>query len=211
MSVSKTPVKIVRFSPLTLRKDFGDETRDYGLLSWSIRMGYPRISVFTSNVGNKETFDYSKMITAPLDYITLQMFFKAMERVIDSEVETKEVIECYNVEYVNNVKTDNIILQAKVTIGKDAEGIVYLAATEESKRKIRFDLMPNGKWYKHFDKDGKPYPKNVLSQMYSKAYLATLKVLMESEVSKDMSSVKSTGEVKKDITQQASDAASELF
>jgi len=134
----KPKVSIIKFTPLTLRKQYDDE--DYGLLTWSVRNGYPRITVFTSNAHKSETFDYNTMITAPFDYANIEILLDYFEQVIDAPNDTVFKIECFNTKFVNNERTNDIELQSTVSIGKDKEGMIYLAVLAEGKRKVKFDL-----------------------------------------------------------------------
>lgn len=183
----KNKVKLVKFAILTLRKNYEDESNDYGLLQWSIRNGYPRISIFTTSKKSDHTgFDYGTLITAPFDYITLGVLFDKFKEIIDSPVDTKYVINCYNAEFKNGEKTGKDILQSRVVIGKDKSGIIYISVVEEEKKKIKFDLLPSDRWFKFFDNTGAEITdKAELSKVYAKSYLRTLIKLMESELLKD--------------------------
>ncbi len=183
----KNKVKLVKFAILTLRKNYEDESNDYGLLQWSIRNGYPRISIFTTSKKSDHIgFDYGTLITAPFDYITLGVLFDKFKEIIDSPVDTKHVINCYNAEFKNGEKTGKDILQSRVAIGKDKGGIVYISVVEEEKKKIKFDLLPSDRWFKFFDNTGAEITdKAELSKVYAKSYLRTLIKLMESELLKD--------------------------
>jgi hypothetical protein len=181
-------VKQIKFARLSLRRDFEDNN-DYATLNWSVREGYPRISVFTSKnteVGGK--FDYNKLITAPMHYLKLEIFYKRLEQVIASKEKVSYNINCYNTKFVNNERTNDIKLQAKITIGKDADGVVFLAVTEDDKKKIKFDILPD-KWHKFFDANNDEIVnKAELSAMYADAYLKVLKKSMDGELVKDMKS-----------------------
>lgn len=209
---AKPAVKIVRFTPLSLRKEYDDESKDFGMLTWSIRMGYPRITVFTSN--NTKTdgkFDYDKMITAPFDYVTMGILLKRFQEVVASKEEVKFTVECYNPKFVNRVKTDEIALQAKVTIGKDADGVVFIAAIEDNKRKVRFDLLPSMIWHKYYDKNGDQITdRRLLSEMYAFSYLKLLNSLLDAEAAKDMLSEKDVVE-KTSVKPANSDDLSDLL
>lgn len=183
-------VKLVKLTPLSIRKDYldDDDKSDFGLLQWSIRAGYPRITVFISNIkkpNRPSGMDYDNMLTAPLDYITYGIFSNYLKNVIASEKPIKYMVDCFNIKFENNVKTDEIYLQSKITVGKDNDGVIYLAVTVENKRKLKFDLLPS-KWYKFFNSDGVEITdKGILSVMYAKAYHELLNKLVYGESTSD--------------------------
>lgn len=186
-------VKIARFTALTISKLIDADTKDTAQLTWSTRGIYPRITVFTSSqtTDEKGKFDYNKMITAPFDYISLQMLFDNFKKVIEHVGEIKLEVACYNAEFKNRVKTDNIVLQAKVSVGKDKNGIIYIAAIEDEKPKIKFNLLPDYRWYKHYDANSDEITdKAVISKMYATAYLKTLDKLFTSQIANDLMTVK---------------------
>ena len=178
----KLPTQIIKFTPLTLRKDYDDG--DYGLLTWSVRNGYPRITVFTQNKNKqsqggtqKEAFDYNTMITAPFDYTTMASFLSLMETVINGDPDTKYQMACYNTKYVNGERTNEMHLQSTVTIGKDKDGIVYLAVIDGEKRKIKFDITL-GDWHKLYINNELVSDPAMISKTFAKGYHSTASKLL---------------------------------
>lgn len=186
--MSEVKSKLVKFTPLSLTKELEE---DSATLQWSIRKGYPRITVFTSNTIKEKdgTVNYGKIITAPFDYVTMTMFLNYFQDVIFSKEETRQVVNCYNVKYKDGEKTEEIYLQAKAVVGKDKDGIIYITAIEEEKKQVKFYLLPNTKWHKIYDKDNNEI-SNVKEQsfVYAKAYLQLLRKLIEDEFMKDAKS-----------------------
>jgi len=174
--MNKRPkAQIVKFSPLRLRKNLEDG--EFALLTWSSRNGYPRITVFTENKNKTETFDFNRMISAPFDYTTLNSFIEMFETVINGEKDKSYKLDCFNMKYVNNERTDEKYLQASVTIGKNKNGIVFLAVVEEGKPKIAFDL--NYTTFFKVYKDNEPVTDaGELSCLYAKGYIRTLKKIV---------------------------------
>lgn len=186
---NKDKVKLVRLAPLSLRKYIGEEEGE-ALLQWSVRMGYPRITVYTDNNISKDgKMDFNKVITAPFDYTNLKLFLEYFKEIIDGEDDNKYTLECYNVKFKDGVKTNDTFLQAKVTVGKDKNGIIYLAVIEEEKRKIKFEVLPNPKWYKYYDKEGKEITDlRKLSSLYAKGYVCLVETAIQKEFNIDVKS-----------------------
>lgn len=207
---STVPVKLARFAALSLSKLVNEEKNDRAQLVWSIRGVYPRITVFTSSLpSDKPGFDYDKMLTAPFDYITLQMLFEKMREVIKHDGEISVATECYNSEFVKGVKTGNIAIQSKVVVGKDKNGIIYIMLVVTDKPKIKFNLLPDSRWYKHFDSLGNEITdKAVISKMYATAYVTTLDKLFTSQIANDLTTTK-VGKIEEVVTVNSTPAYKE--
>ena len=180
MEKQEEKVKIVRYSSLSLRKYIKEE-KDSASLQWSTRGMYPRITVYTSNnnafVNNKLNYDF--VITAPFDIITLQMFINLLKQVCKDESNTRYTIDCLNTRVVNGVRTNEKYVQAKVIIGKDDNGIIYIAATEDNKKRIKFTLLPNLDFFKFYNKDGSIIKDPAtLSVLYTEAYIKSIETLL---------------------------------
>lgn len=176
-------VKFIQFAALNLSKvHMVDDKKDSAQLQWSSRMGYPRITVFTTdNTQVDGKFDYSKMIKAPFDFVTIDIFMQRFRNVLETTEEVKYVIDCFNNKFVNRERTDEVELVAKVTVGRDSDGVVYLAVTEDNKKKIKFELMPSTKYFKFYDKNGDVITdKKILSNLYAKAYHKRLDYILNS-------------------------------
>lgn len=182
--MEKTKVVRTRFSKLSISKhiELEDGNKDSATLTWSTRNGYPRITVYTSNKkasspDGKMNWDF--IITAPFDYITLQMFLSNLKDIIDGPNEKRSTINCYNTKYENGNKTNDVELQAKVIVGKDRDGVVYLTAIEEGKRSVKFDLLPSTIWFKFFDTNNNEITdKAVLSKAYANGYYNVMSKLL---------------------------------
>lgn len=179
-------VRIVRYTALSLRK-YDQEAKDSATLQWGIRGNYPRITVYTSNnqafKDNKP--DYSFIITAPFDYLTLLYFIDQMTIIAKGSNGKKVQIDCLNTKVENGQRSNEKVVQATVVIGKDENGIVYIAALEDSKKKIKFELMPNTEWFKHKDQDGNIITdKAWLSKTYAISYIGTIRDTILKAISK---------------------------
>lgn len=178
--------KTIKFTPLNLKKEYDvNEKKDTAVLSWGIRNGYPRISVNLSGI-RTETVDYSKLITAPFDYIAFGRFLQIMKDVIAGPNGVTRKVECLNVKWNNGVKTDEIYVQATANFGKDANGVFFLAVIEDKKIKVKFDLLPAATWHRFYDDKGNLIEdKGILSLSFTEAYVSALEKLMDSELMHD--------------------------
>lgn len=185
-------VKYVRFSLLNLRKPYEDKD-DYALLTWGIRKGFPRITVWTNNKRPEGVkVDMNTVITAPFDYVSFTMFrhyFKNIINNVEPDVK-KYTIECFNVKFVDNKRTNDVYIQARVTIGRDKDNVIYIGVIADEKPKIKFDLMPNPKWFKFYAGDKNLLEdKARLSTEYAKAYLEVMDKLYENVMVEDMTDI----------------------
>ena len=175
-------VKIYRFAALTLKRQIPEE-KDSASLVWSMRGSYPRVTVYTSNTkcytpDNKP--DYGYIITAPFDIVTLMYFLQVLNMVnTDPKKGTEFAIDCLNTKIENGVRTNEIIVQAEVRVGKGDDGVIWIAVTEDGKKKLRFSLLPNNQWFKYKDQDGNLITdKAFLSKIFTTSYIETIKRLM---------------------------------
>ena len=181
MEENNSQVKIIRFAALSLRKPLPEE-KDYARLTWSMRGEYPRLTVYTStqkSFTETNTLDYNFVIIAPFDIVTLMYFLETMTLVANNPKASQYTINCLNNKVENGVRTSEVIIQAAVTFGKNDQGIVYISVTEDGKRKVVFELLPNNQWFKYQDQDGNTITdKAFLSKVYTLSYIETIKRLM---------------------------------
>lgn len=203
-------VKIVPFVPLALYAD--GEGDEYASMTVSIRMGYPRLTVYTDN--NRKTkipFSHDHLIIAPMDGIVVNMFIDMLSKIIKSDKEQKSAIKCFNVKYVDNKKTDEVILQATIIMGRDKDGVVYLGAVAEGKKKVKFKLLPRSKWHKFVNEQGEEVTdKRTLSTMFAMAYANRFKVLMDKYLADEIN-VKYTDRATTNHTISNEDELKDLF
>ena len=112
--------------------------------------------------------------------VVLGMVIDAISSITEGKVNTKKKIGCYNNKYVDNVRTNTVELQATILIGKDKEGVVYLAVIADSKRRVKFKLLPSEVYHKFYDEDNNLITdKSKLSKAFATAYVRQLKKQME--------------------------------
>ena len=178
--------KSIRFIPLNLFSEYTKEdgTKDYGLMSWSIKNGYPRVSVNTTGV-RSESIDYTKLITAPFDYINLLTALDDFKDVINSEKDCIRRVDCLNNKFVDGKRTDEIYVQATVYFIKDKEGVIYISVIEQGKQKLKFKVAAKG-YVRFYDAQGNVIDnEGEKSKRFALKYLEVLKLLMEDELKID--------------------------
>lgn len=183
---NKQQVSYVRFAPLTLRSQHSNSD-DYSLLTWGARGAFPRITVFLENNNKKDVgnngIDYNNIITATFDYVTIFMFLKMLEEIIDAEPNTKKQMDCLNTKFVDNQRTNEVYVQATITVGKDKNGIIFIGIYNDKSPKVKFDLT-YGKWHVRKDNGVAIQDEAKLSRDYAKAYLVTADKLITYQMRK---------------------------
>ena len=183
MEIKNDKVKYVKFTSLRLTKTISDD--DWASLNWATRLGYPRIVVYTTNkfVENRKQ-DPKSVIIAPFSYEALFTLIACMEELINNKIPDSYTVECWN-KY-----DDKKVLQCKITVGRDDNGIFFIGIRAPEKPKIRFDILPNSTWHKYCGKDGEEITdKSKLSLLYAKAYVKVLTELMSTELPIDSKEV----------------------
>lgn len=179
--------KTIRFIPFNLKHELTKEdgTKDNALFKISIKNGYPR---FTSYLSSEKTEkpDYSKIITAPFDYMMLAVVLNEDFRaVINSDKPKIRKVDCLNVKWKDGVKTNEVYVQATVYFIKDAEGVVYISLIEDKKNKVKFKVFPNG-YVRRYNEDGTPLEtEGQISTAYAKQYLEHLILILKDEFNID--------------------------
>lgn len=168
----------VPFHSLTL-VNYSDENKVRSL-NWGTLNGNPRMTVFLDNTKKPDgTTDYDKMITAPFLPLDLLVTIDYLKEVLKKGVNDYEEFHCLYPKYVNNQKTDDVVVKAKIRFGIDKEGIVYFYVENINGIKIKFTITQGG-W--HLFKNGKDAiedkSKSELSQKYAKKYLDILERLI---------------------------------
>lgn len=138
-----------------------------GSLVWGIRKSYPRITQYVNT-----TEDTPLVYIAPMNSILVESVLLTMCEVYSGEHDNIKKIACYNIEYVDDKKTDNVVLQATINIEKDTAGINYLYLTVKDKPVVKFKLMPDLRWHKFLNRNNEEITDvGVLSSLYARAYM----------------------------------------
>lgn len=146
MSYGTSRIRVINYQGFNLSNDKGCH------LKWSSRMGYPRISVFLGDsIKDKETgkVDYSKLIIAPFPWKSLVAFLgKALKDVVkDNKVDYVETDRLNN-KFVDNIRQEEIEMQASVKIGKSKDNQYYIAIKGKDTEYIYFYMQNTDKYEK---------------------------------------------------------------
>lgn len=122
---------------LSLQTIYSVDNRDVNAkLLFSVRGGYPRITVFT----DMDNINRDTIINAKFNYRRIDQLFTLMGLYIDTEKNGKLfTYTTNNVEYIDNKPTNNVIEEAKVTLSiKD--GVYLLSVTNDKLPVIHFPI-----------------------------------------------------------------------
>lgn len=168
-------VKRIKLLVLSLRKDLPND--DYATLTWSTREGYPRATVWTTKNNKKEdgTIDYSKIITVPFTFPTMFTLIENLEDMVKNDSSIVSRIECYNNKFVDNKRTDEVVIQSEIRIARSQDGVINIGVKSPATSWYYFPLLPETKWHKFYNKDGVEITdKRILSNIFAKAYIGLL-------------------------------------
>ena len=183
-------IRVVRYNPLTLHKSYTNDAgvNDRASLIWSSRMANPRISVYTESAfdaeGKPKVKEPGKItsVVAPFNYITFGIFLSNINNILEAKNESKIQTDCYNTKYVDNKPTTEIAIQASVIVGRNKDGVIYIAVMKDGLKKVSFELLPD-KYVKYYSSDGEVITdKKTLSNMFTKVYIDTINKLFSDDL-----------------------------
>lgn len=132
-------------------------------MSFSVYRGNPAIIVFPNDPNDSE----SKPIRAAMDMLSWGSFIELIHTAADGAPGTK-----YR---VANKKgpPKNTFIDTVTHVGKDDEGVVYIAVTQKERAQKRFDVVP-GMYTELLDGEGNPLDRGTTSQIFAKGFARTL-------------------------------------
>lgn len=155
---------------LTLYSLVDAEKKRFAKLTWGIRAGYPRLTVYTNHqeFGTGNVFD--GIITAPMDMVVLGNLLQLLEQVANGDSDVKYKVDCFNAKWVDGQRTDERYLQATIMFGKDKEGLVWLSVIENKKPKIKFNITISD-YINIYKSDGSQLSASEASCMAARSYV----------------------------------------
>lgn len=166
-------VKILEFDKLQMFTPCPGVEGKRSRLTWNMRMGYPRITVFT-NDPNDTTM--KGVIYAAMDPTTMFAFFDLMGKVIKSQDELKFKIDCFTTKYVDNQPTSDRVLSSELWFGRDKDGIIWMSVIAPGRPKIRFNFRISD-YHGIYRGDGTPINESESSVIAAAASIAVLRTV----------------------------------
>lgn len=174
MAIVSTKPRIVDNDRLTMFTPCPTAPGKYSKLSWGIRNGSPRLTVFTNDPSDVGPDINAGVISAPLDTVTMTIFLNLLEKLVTSPEDTKYMIECKTSKYVNNIRTDEIIILSELWFGKDINGFIWISIIAPNRPKIKFTFKISN-YYGIYRGDGNQITEAESSGLAALAYVIMLK------------------------------------
>lgn len=168
-------ISYLTISQLNIKRPLPND--DYSMLTWGLRDTYPRIKVYlTKNVKKEDgTTDYAKVIIAPFTFPVLYTFIDTLESLINDETPVVTKLTCFNNKFVDDKRTDEIVVQAEIKLAKSDQGVINIGIKLPTGW-MYFPLEVDTTWHKFYDKnDNEITDKKILSALYAKAYVKLLR------------------------------------
>lgn len=132
-------------------------------MSFDVYRGNPSITVFTNDPKDPD----GKPIKAKMDSVIFGTFIATVEQVIDAEPNTQ-------LRMINRTGHPKKTFVDSITVvGKDGDGIIYIALNKEGKPTKKFNFMPTV-YSDLADEQGNPIPDAVKSRLYAKGFFRQL-------------------------------------
>ena len=153
-------------------------------LAWGIRMGYPRLTVFTNDPADKE--NQGGIIRAPMDPKTFMAFLDLMRGIIRSSDEAKpRKIDMFTAKYENDRPTREKELVSELWYGRNADGIIWISVVAPNRPKIVFHFTVS-EYHAFYKPSGEAFTPAEASSLAASAAIALLDRLMGSLFESDI-------------------------
>lgn len=142
------------------------------MLTFSIRSGYPRISVFTrteSDNGGKGVINFA------FDLEHFLIFLNRLEAIVRSPGSTKEKVTVrYRKKDANQRPTDELETAGELYFGKNEEGVVWLSILQTDRPRIQFEITLSD-YHEFFNGKGERLTKGEASTLRSLVIIHVLR------------------------------------
>jgi hypothetical protein len=149
-----------KFSDITgfvLWSDSSVENRRARLVL-SYRDSNPRFTVYTGAAGKEG------VISWPCDLPHFVTILNMLKDIANGPNGDKKVIDSLTTKYENDKPTNEKVLMSKLVIGKNNEGVCYMALIDENKPKIAFEIKPS-QYHIFRDSNGEMIPISAVSRL----------------------------------------------
>lgn len=150
MDNGPAPIKIYDLNKLALWTPSPVNQGKNARLTWGIRDGNPRITVFTGQMTENKM---DGILTAAMDAVTFDMFVDFFTEILETPEKAKGKLECLGRRYVDNQPTQDRVLKSTLYFGKDEEGIAWISVHVEGRPEIVFKFGVSD-WHKFYKGDG---------------------------------------------------------
>jgi len=165
---------------------FTINNEDGSSLTWSVRNGYPRITVFLDRDQNGK----SDIIMAKFDLVSLHVALTAFLDVINATEDKVVKFNCSDIKYDNNIKTNERYVQSTVAFINKG-GIISIALRSSKGVTKKYDMIPSV-FVAELDNDGTPITDlDKTSVAWANAYVTLLsKMIIVYTATLDMKAMK---------------------
>lgn len=148
-------------------------------LIWGLYSNNPRLTVYTNVEGDRDNGRMSANLDTRTFYSLLILLKRAIEFKATAEVPDFKV-------KVNNQRPnfkpgggrpDGNVDESELWVGKDKEGVIFLAVTAYNRPKIKFPFIPS-EYHQFFHGSGEQFSKSEASALSAEAYLELLKPMV---------------------------------
>lgn len=125
--------------------------------------GNPMLEIYLNN-GEK---DINKLrIQVKMDQWMADIIFETIEEAVKTKEENfKRVLEV-KAQYLYGKRLDQPKVVAKVIVGKNEQGRVYLGVAADGKPAVRFTFEANTDWFNFCDGNGNPLPTEAVDRIF---------------------------------------------
>lgn len=133
-------------------------------------MQNPHLVVYTNDPTEKDRdTNYGKII-GKFDYLTWATYMETLIDAINWENGRKEFINCREHIFAGGKRSEAPVTTARVTIGKDSEGVINISVTAKGRPHIVFPFLPPEGFHEFQHADGTPLSKAELSARFVRGY-----------------------------------------
>lgn len=132
-----------------------------------------------------DTKNYGR-IQATLDMPTFGVLTDLMAKAPSWNNDTKEIIECWDQPFINGQRSKDLKLDTKVVVGKDREGVVYLAVLswDSSRPIVKFPIRPS-QYTRLTHGDGSSYTEAEATLLYAPGWAKQLTQIISTLLADD--------------------------
>lgn len=144
-------------------------------LAFSLVANQPRIDVYTNVPNDKNNGN----IRAAMDGPTFWALIELLKLALDKEPGFKVSVPNKNYTWFQQKRSDEPVPVSTTVIGKDKEGVVFIALTAKDRPLIMFKFLPS-LFHTIMHGDGTPYSPAELSVVYARGFANGLPLLFAS-------------------------------